>query len=341
VRSIAYHKHKMENDAGCSLRAWKDLRTGEWPSEHSGEDYPLKLSALHTQYTNLRRHLDDGHALHDFAAVRAGRPQTFNAAEKQEVIGRVNILARHYTNVTRNMFAMEVDAVLVKRRPGETDDSGALKRCCRGGGPRHLRTLGKELKISFCKTSKAMEKERAMANQPETTVNYYRCIFHTHVQMHIHRRYVEMQSLHQSKEPADIARRTLLAQQLSDISLPPDELIQYNGEGGPDAIFDQLVVKNDELWVKCLNEKLVTPKPRLIINGDENPFNIHNATRTGLRMGSSPVNVQAASRAPFWTVVCWTRSTSHSLCLPSPADSAQSVQHVPPPGRADARPACP
>jgi DDE superfamily endonuclease len=182
-----------------------------------------------------------------------------------------------------------------------------------------LRALKKELNISFSRAGKAMEKERAMANQPETRLNYYRLILHLYTKMHIHRRFVEMQTCR------DPVRRSLLQDQLKDFRLPPNQLIEYVGEGGPVAIYDQLMAKNDEFFVKCLDEKLIYPQPSLIVNGDEKPFNTHQTTLRVLRMGASLVNVQSASRAPYWTVVCWTRATGEALA-PLVIAPGQSVE---------------
>jgi hypothetical protein len=173
---ISLYVHKREHE--CSFRTWIDVRRRSWPCDHDGQAYPVKYAALQNQYNNLLCHLDGGGALHTFAAVRGGRPRTLTVEEKEEVRRRVQLLARNFTSVTWQMFGMEVDAVLCKRRRDETDDSGVKKRFLRGGGARHLRALKKELNISFSRAGKAMEKERAMANQPETRLNYYRLILH-------------------------------------------------------------------------------------------------------------------------------------------------------------------
>jgi hypothetical protein len=58
---------------------------------------------------------------------------THRTAEEKEGARRlVQLLARNFTSVTRQMLGM--DAVLCKRRRDETDDSGVKKRFLRGGG---------------------------------------------------------------------------------------------------------------------------------------------------------------------------------------------------------------
>jgi hypothetical protein len=120
--------------------------------------------------------VESGLPLNDWKVKPLGRQKTLTEAQELLAVRRISHLAHTTSGVTLHMVRAKLVVVAAMRLPGEKDDKAAVARVKRCGSKDHLRSLRKRHGISVSRVGRPMEKERAMAQQPELRVNYYRLI---------------------------------------------------------------------------------------------------------------------------------------------------------------------
>jgi hypothetical protein len=100
----------------------------------------------------------------------------------------ISVILKEITHVTNTILRREAFDIARKRRPGEEDDTAAFARLQHIGGDDWLTNIKKRFPcLRTIQKYRPSELERAIKNQPEFTLNFWRLLMHTYALMHIHR----------------------------------------------------------------------------------------------------------------------------------------------------------
>jgi hypothetical protein len=166
------------------------LKTGEaksalgWFNEHKPGPGAPKWRFVYKTFQRQVKRLQKGLRK---TPPKAGRKFTFTSPERKAAGEAFRELKSSYTHVNNDMLSREaMDIARTPRYEGE-DQKKIIKRVLFAGGRRHLAGLRKSEGIGVRSFKRPLELERAVKNQPEIALDWFRILLHLHAVCQIQR----------------------------------------------------------------------------------------------------------------------------------------------------------